>query len=187
MAILHQATLRPSKLELLQAYIPTLAELDLSPDTELALLGAYRFDDPAGDVGIETHIITASDGRTLQIPLTYRAAPLEGADDWFVATLEHSALGTRWVYNGFGDPVYRAELIRTIIEGDSQVKLEILTPDGTIERKNTVHVKGSGGASDATDVELHYVLEPGPQPASPHLAGTWPGVAEPVTMATIRF
>ena len=206
MAILHQATLSPSKAELLSAYLPHVDGLGVGGHDDLALVGAYRFDDPAGDVGIETHLIATPDGRVIQMPLTYRAAPLDGAEDWLITTLEHSALGTRWVYDGCGDPVYVSELVRTIIEGDTQVELEVLTPDGTIERDNTVFVQGSGSDEAAPaitsvvtsrsgttstiaeadlSVVVHHVLTPGPAPESPHLAGTWKGVDKAHTMATL--
>ncbi|MGC4856177.1 maltokinase N-terminal cap-like domain-containing protein [Micromonospora sp. DT4] len=70
--------------------------------------GAYRFDDPAGEVGIETMLVAAADGPVHQVPLTYRAAPLDDVDEWLVGTTEHSALGRRWVYDGCADPVYAA-------------------------------------------------------------------------------
>jgi hypothetical protein len=37
-------------------------------------VGYFRFEDPVGEVGIETHLV--SDGRAVyQIPMTYRGAP----------------------------------------------------------------------------------------------------------------
>lgn len=212
MAILHQAQLNPSKAELLRAYLLTMAGLDFAEGSELTPLGAYRFDDPAGEVGIESHLLATADGRTIHMPVTYRAEALEGAEEWFVGTLEHSALGTRWVYNGCGDPIYAAELTRTILAGGTEVKLEVLTDDGIVERANTVHVKGSGVAGSSVPdmtytgsarsgsdtaitigtmtVNVHHVLKStdslSTESASAgHLAGTWPGMTEPVTLATI--
>lgn len=44
---------------------------------DLTVLGAYPFDDPDGEVAIETHLLAA--GTTvLQVPVTYRAAPYSG-------------------------------------------------------------------------------------------------------------
>ena len=40
------------------------------------------------------------------MPVTYRDAPLPGADAWLIGTMDHSVLGKRWVYDGVGDPVY---------------------------------------------------------------------------------
>jgi hypothetical protein len=108
MALLYVATLVPTKVELLRAWLPTRSWA--GPDGSGAEpVGAYRFDDPAGQVGIETHLLRAGE-RTLQVPLTYRNEPLDGADEWFVGRVAHSVLGERWVYDGCGDPVYRAAL-----------------------------------------------------------------------------
>ncbi len=207
MAILHQAQLNPSKLELLSAFLPTVSGLDIAEGSELAVLGAYRFDDPAGEVGIEAHLLATGDGRTIHIPVTYRAAPLAGAEEWLVGTLEHSALGTRWVYSACGDPVYGPELMRTILTGGSEVKLEVLTSDGLVERENTVHVLGSGD-SDAIVPELtfggavrsgadtiitvgtmtvavHHIVDSSAATSLSCLAGTWPGSAEPIAIASV--
>ncbi|MDD0856964.1 hypothetical protein NHF46_02405 [Arthrobacter alpinus] len=78
--------------------------------------GAFRFDDPAGEVGIETHVV-AVDGKTYQVPLTYRGAPLEGAEEFLVTTMDHSVLGSRWVYDATADPVYVSELAAAILTG----------------------------------------------------------------------
>lgn len=45
----------PSKAELLAAYLATVEGLGISG--KFRLLGAYRFDDPARKVGIETHLL----------------------------------------------------------------------------------------------------------------------------------
>ncbi len=206
MAILHQAKLEPTKLDLLQSYLPTFSGLELADGNDLTLLGAYRFDDPAGEVGIETHLLSTPDGQTLHLPLTYRSAPLEEAGEWLIGTLEHSVLGTRWVYDGVGDPVYVAALVRTILTGGTQAKLDVITDEGLVERQHTVHVRGSGRqGSDPLEASpepaersgtdsvitvgkvtlvVHHVLNKGPTPTEPHLAGTWPGVTEPTTLAT---
>ncbi len=49
------------------------------------------------------------------MPLTYRAAPLDGAEHALLGTMEHSVLGTRWVYDGPHDPVYVGQLMATIL------------------------------------------------------------------------
>ena len=49
MAVIHRATLTPGKLELLAGWLPARP---WCPGVEdLRQLGAYRFDDPAGEVG----------------------------------------------------------------------------------------------------------------------------------------
>ncbi len=100
MAMLHQATLTPTKAELIAAWLP--GQPWFAGDAgAVRLVGAYRFDDPAGEVGIESHLVEVG-GRTFHVPLTYRGAPLDGAEAFLVGTMEHSVLGRRWVYDAWG-------------------------------------------------------------------------------------
>jgi hypothetical protein len=64
-------------------------------------------------------MLLTSGGVLYQVPLTYRDAPLEGAEAALIGTMDHSALGTRWTYDALSDPVYTAELLRSIVEGDT--------------------------------------------------------------------
>ncbi|QFZ23185.1 maltokinase N-terminal cap-like domain-containing protein [Saccharothrix syringae] len=82
----------------------------------LTPVGFFRFEDPAGQVGVETHLL--ADGPTLyQVPMTYRGAPAADVPaDALIATAEHSVLGTRWIHDGEADPVWRdlvLDLVRT--------------------------------------------------------------------------
>ena len=189
MAIIHRATLVPTKVELVAAWLPAQPWFD-GPAAEVRPVGAYRFDDPAGEVGIESHLLDVA-GRLVHVPLTYRGAPLPGAEEWLVGTMEHSVLGTRWVYDGPGDPVYRAELARVVREGDTQVRMWVETPEGREEREPTVLVRGSGAAdagapADAGDPEVVVVREPLERPDVPAtrtLTGTWAGQDAPVVLA----
>jgi hypothetical protein len=52
---------------------------------------------------METHLVTAG-GTLLQVPLTYRDEPLDGAEGALITEMQHSVLGTRWVYDGLRDP-----------------------------------------------------------------------------------
>jgi len=187
MAIIHRATLVPTKAELIAAWLPG-QPWGGGPVAEVVPVGAYRFDDPEGEVGIESHLVEAG-GRLLHVPLTYRGAPLPGAEEWLVGTMEHSVLGTRWVYDGPGDPVYRDELARVVREADTEVRMWVETPDGREEREPTVRVRGSGAAdADAADAtpEVVVVREPRPgltAPTDRTLVGTWAGQDEPVVLA----
>ena len=93
MAIVHRTTLTPSKLELLEVWLPRQewAEGTGSP----TLVGSYRFDDPAGEVGLEALLVETEIG-LLHVPMSYRGAPLEGSEDHLVGTMEHGVLGQRW-------------------------------------------------------------------------------------------
>lgn len=146
MALLHSAQLQPSKLELLTTWLPSCPWADVS-SADLELVAFYRFDDPAGAVGIETLLVRAGDGPVLQVPLTYRDAPDETLAPWFIATMEHSALGRRWAYDGCGDPVYVAALLRAIVTGGREAEL-MIEVDGRLEaaiRPNAATVIGNGG------------------------------------------
>ncbi len=207
MAIIHKATLSPSKLELLAEHVAGISELASHIDGDLSQIGAYRFDDPEGAVGIETHLLTSNSGDVLHLPLTYRGAPLEAAEQWLLGTMEHSVLGTRWVYDGCVDLVYLRELVRTILSGGQQVPEMVETDDGPMERPASAAVRGSGtdpGAPpvitearakregtqtqiilDGLTVTIRNALS-GPNPAgSHHLTGTWKTNDEPTVLVSL--
>jgi len=150
MALLHHAELVPSKLDLVSGWItaqpfwPSGAQ-----PASLRRIAAFRFDDPAGNVGIETLLLQcdAPDGTgvvSLQVPLTYREAPLDGGESAFMGTIEHSVLGTRWVYDATGDPVYLAELVRTVVTGGHEVELYYEENGERVVKPGDAHVRGSG-------------------------------------------
>lgn len=143
MALLHKATLAPTKRELMHAWLPgrpwfTGDVADLRP------VGAYRFDDPAGEVGLEGFLLGGDDRSVLHLPLTYRSAPLAGAEQHLVGTCEHSVLGPRWVYDGCADPVFVRELARVILTGGTESE-QFFEVDGRRElRESSATVAGSG-------------------------------------------
>ncbi|MBA8794291.1 uncharacterized protein (TIGR00369 family) [Friedmanniella endophytica] len=148
MAQIHRATLDPGKLDLVEAWLSRQPWATLAG--ELTRVGAYRFDDPAGEVGVETFLVRSGDV-VLQVPMTFRGAPLDGAEAFLMGTTEHSVLGTRWVYDGCGDPVWAATLTAAIRDGGRQAEELVETPDGPEARVPTVFVAGhppttSGGA-----------------------------------------
>ncbi|HYN98018.1 MAG TPA: hypothetical protein VES42_29605 [Pilimelia sp.] len=153
MAIVHQAQLKPTKLELLAPWLPDRPWFPAPAAAELERVAAYRFDDPAGEVGVETLLVRAGDGPLLHVPLTYRGAPLDGHDRWLLGTLEHSVLGRRWVYDGCGDPVYVGALAHAILTGGEQAE-EFVDAAGQLERREPgATVRGSGvRAGDLTPV-----------------------------------
>ncbi|WP_285727661.1 CG0192-related protein [Psychromicrobium xiongbiense] len=145
MALLHRATLTPSKLELIQHYLPSQPWGPAGAGAPLELLGSYRFDDPDGEVGLEAHLV--SDGeRVCHVPLSYRGAPLPGAEAWLVGTMEHSVLGTRWVYDGCADSVFLTAFATAMLTGGQQAE-QFVEVDGALEpRPSTAAVQGSGGS-----------------------------------------
>lgn len=93
---------------------------------------------------MEGFLLTDADGHTVHIPLTYRGEPLDGADEHLLGTMEHSVLGTRWVYDGCSDPVWAAALASTIMTGGTQAD-ELVDVGGSLERRDPqVEIRGSG-------------------------------------------
>ncbi|WP_406067917.1 CG0192-related protein [Micromonospora sp. NBC_01638] len=213
MALLHRATLHPTKLDLLAAWLPGRpwfarpTGVSAEPaGVDVVSRGAYRFDDPAGEVGIETMLVGVADGPVHQVPLTYRAAPLDGADDWLVGTTEHSVLGPRWVYDGCVDPVYVAALAHAILTGSGQAE-QYFEVDGRREVREptvTILVSGAGDLNvppvgavrrvvdedrtliDTDSVELVVVRRPGAGAAGAAgvtLSGRWDGQPTTVPLA----
>ena len=120
MALLHKATLTPSKAELMNAWLAGRPWLSAPGDARP--VAAYRFDDPDGEVGIETALLQTTDGSVVQVPLTYRGAPLDVAEDALIGTTAHSVLGTRWVYDGCGDPVWATAFATAVLTGSTQAE-----------------------------------------------------------------
>ena len=87
MALLHQATIQPTKLELLAAWLPGRPWSRVPEGAVLQRVAGCRFDDPAGAVGVEILLVRVGDGPVHHTPLTYRDAPLAGAEAWLVAPL----------------------------------------------------------------------------------------------------
>jgi hypothetical protein len=144
MALLHRAELRPTKLELLSGWLPGRPWYPAATATGLERVATYRFDDPDGEVGIETMLVRAGGGPLVQVPLTYRGAPLPGADTWLVGTCEHSVLGPRWIYDGCADPVYAQALAAAILTGSGQAA-QYLDVDGRLEpRPPSMSVTSAG-------------------------------------------
>lgn len=146
MALLHQAQLHPSKLELLSEWVSTRDWFVGDADAEFINVAAYRFDDPKGEVGVETILVRAGDGPTFQVPLTYRGAPLEGAESSLIGTMEHSVLGKRWVYDAVGDPVYLQTVATAALNGGHQAELVVATDAGRVVREPNAVVSGSGNS-----------------------------------------
>ena len=123
----------------------------------LTRVAGYRFDDPGGEVGIETLLVQAGDGALYQVPLTYRGTPLDGRDDWLVGTSEHSVLGPRWIYDGCGDPLYARTLATAIITGASGAE-EIESIDGGQERRTPTMTVRGGGTPDTVSPSVSTII-----------------------------
>lgn len=152
MAVIHRAQLTPTKLEALSGWLPRQPWSGLGPGAELRQVGRFRFDDPGGEVGVETILVRAGDGPVLQVPLTYRGAPLAGAEEFLVTRMEHSVLGPRWVYDAVGDPVHADVLHRAIVTGGTEADLRVAVGGRYENAPKEVTARGSGTAATAATV-----------------------------------
>lgn len=200
MAVIHHTVLKPNKLELLTAWLPSRPwYVGGAREPRLALAGGFRLDDPQGAVGIEFMVVNDASGphpTTYLAPLTYRGAPLDDAEHALVGTMEHGVLGQRWVYDCCHDPVGVAQLL-ALTEGRVQAQDQDVSETTDPE----VIVTYTGEHSPATDLtalttddqegtelttphgttlRLHRAPHPDPNsPASPppgaigHLTGPW--------------
>jgi hypothetical protein len=137
MAVIHDTTMSPAKLDLLRAWLPAQPwYLNSGSGPELTKAGGFRLDDPAGEVGIEFMVVTDRSGpraTTYQVPLTYRSSALAAAEDGLIGTSEHGVLGRRWIYDGTRDPVLVAQLV-ALVHGQAEPQAQNVshTPDATV-------------------------------------------------------
>ncbi|WKD31552.1 maltokinase N-terminal cap-like domain-containing protein [Streptomyces xanthophaeus] len=164
MAVIHRTTMSPGKLELLAGWLP------LRPwyrggtgGPQLSKAGGFRLDDPEGEVGIEFMVVTdtAGDGPvTYLVPLTYRGAPLEGAEDGLIGTSEHGVLGRRWIYDGTHDVVLVEQLLALLAGATTaQDQNDSGAPDPTVEVRTEgagvpQGLTGPGTVTDTADASL---------------------------------
>lgn len=202
MAVIHHTELKPTKLELLTSWLPSRAWYrGGAAEPKLAKAGGFRLDDPLGEVGIEFIVVadvSGPDPTAYLVPLTYRGAPLDGAEHALVGTMEHGVLGRRWAYDGCHDAVLVAQLL-ALIEGRVQAQdqntsdvpdLEVISSyagEGAISADvalpATDDQEGTELALPApqgTTLRLQRVLRPDPEGvsvaphrATGHVAGAW--------------
>ncbi|MEV8588972.1 1,4-alpha-glucan branching protein [Streptomyces sp. NPDC051180] len=200
MAVIHHTTMQPTKLELLAAWLPTRSWYTAADDgPRPAKAGGFRIDDPEGEVGIEFMAVadgTDDDAAVYLVPLTYRGAPLDGAEHALIGTSEHGVLGTRWIYDGAHDPVLVGQLA-AVLTGRAVAQDQSLTdtPDATVAvtlapgvdladarpvrvtegPDHTDVLVGAPGTADGPTLRLHRVLRGGPDtaPGAGRLTSEW--------------
>jgi hypothetical protein len=159
MAIIHKASISPTKAELLEQIL----------GGPVTVVGAYRLDDPAGEVGVEGFVVRTGTANR-HVVLTYRGAPLDGAEDHLVSTMEHTVLGTRWVYDGTADPVARACFERVLRGEQEQAPEEIWDGDQRVEiREPAVRLSVVAARQAESDALLGFVSDLAP--AQGHTSG----------------
>jgi len=205
MAIFHRATLTPTKAELIADWAPT-RRWGPSPSDPIEVIGSYRFDDPDGRIGMETHLVAAGEV-LLQVPLTYRDDPLPGGEDALITEMEHSVLGTRWVYDGLRDPSFVVMLAAVAMTGQGEA-IGMAVYDGRwYVAPSNVRIQGGGwtqervpvdgfalesddtGASvlhnDRFELTVFRRPQPGPRPKI-GLTATWDARDGTVVLAEVR-
>ena len=205
MAIFHRATITPTKAELIAEWAPT-QPWGLAADVPIEVIGSYRFDDPDGRVGMETHLVAAG-GILLHVPLTYRDEPLEGADDALIVEMQHSVLGTRWVYDGLRDPLFVVMLAAVTMTGQGEAMGMVVYDGRWFIAPSNVRIQGGGWTQERVALDGFEVQRddaaglvlrndrfeltvfrrpvPGPRPAI-GLTATWDAQPNPVVLAEVR-
>jgi hypothetical protein len=173
------ATLTPSFRDFLPAWIARQPWYSGAGVPATRPVGFYRLEDPAGAVGLETHLL--SDGSALyQIPMSYRGAPLrELAGDSqadpataLITQAEHSELGTRWIYDAVRDPVWVAA-ITELVEGEGSAATRSNDAVGPAAVRGVRYQTWPAGAQPA--IELNRTLVAGPRPEGPEVLGALMG------------
>ena len=205
MARFHVATITPTKAELIAAWAPTRPWGPSTADG-MEVVGSYRFDDPDGRVGMETHLVRAG-GTLLQVPLTYRDAPLEGGEDAFITEMQHSALGTRWIYDGLRDHQFVVMLAAVTMTGQGEALGMALHDGRWYVAPSNVRITGGGWTQERVPVDRFELLSdeasasvlrndrfeltvfrrplPGPRPPM-GLTATWDDQHDPVVLAEVK-
>lgn len=180
MAVVHRAELRPSKLELLATWLPGCTWFEDAGPIER--ISAFRFDDPDGEVGLETFIVGSGPMR-FHVPLTYRGAPLDGGT--LVGTMDHSVLGPRWVYDGPTDPVYVDVMRQAIVRGERDV--DMVLDDGTQVPRLDWWATATGSGAEPAAAALDLVVArqiPAESPThAPTMSASWLGQETPTVLA----
>lgn len=205
MALFHRATLTPTKRDLINTWAPS-RPWGPAANEEIDLVGSYRFDDPDGRVGMETFLATAG-GTLFQVPLTYRDEPLEGAGTAFITEMQHSVLGTRWVYDGLLDPRFVLLLAGVAMTGQGEALGMAVHEGRWYIAPSNVRIHGGGWSQERAAVdgfqlvsdqasaallrndrfELTFYRRPvrGPRPAI-GLTAQWDTEADPVIVAQVQ-
>jgi hypothetical protein len=193
MAIVHDTTLVPSKLELLSAWLPAQSWYHGAAEPKLSRAGGFRLDDPAGEVGIEIMVVNDVSGSapmSYLTPLTYRGAPFSGAEGHLIGTTEHGVLGHRWVYDGAYDPILVEQVLAFLSgEVEAQAQSDSNTIDPTVSHElsfigdfvttDALRIESGTEGTDVTGltlsnrpVTLHIVRVLGAAADEPHRAGS---------------
>lgn len=206
MALFHKATITPTKAELIAEWAPRQSWGPSQGDA-LAVIGSYRFDDPNGRVGMETHLVAGEAGVVYQVPLTYRDEPLADHDEALIAEMHHSALGRRWVYDGLRDPLLVVMLAGVAMTGQGEALGMVVFDGRWYIAPSNVRIRGGGWTEERVAVDGFVLRSDGPdgsvlqndrfeltmyrrpvtkEPPAIGLTATWDGQQRHVVLAEVR-
>jgi hypothetical protein len=143
----------------------------------------------------------------MQVPLTYRDEPLVDAGDALITEMQHSVLGTRFVYDGLRDPQFVVMLAGVAMTGQGEA-LGMAVYDGRwYIAPSNVRIRGGGWTQERVPVDGFELVSdeatasvlhndrfeltlfrrpvPGPRPEI-GLSATWDGQDEAVVLAEVR-
>lgn len=189
MSVVYNAQLSPTKDELIAEWIAKQPWFE-GDASSLKKAAGFRWDDPAGSVGMEHIIVRDGSGKHYLVPLTYRGLELDGGR--LITRMEHSVLGTRYVYEAESDPVYRHAARDAVRKGEPQSVVELHEGGEVTVREPTMDVEVIGGPGDLhhdeigdSEISVNYALDPSVT-AETGVRGTWPGQDEPVVLVTVK-
>ena len=205
MAIFQVATNTPPKSELIREWLHRQPWGPTS-DEPVEPVGSFHLDDPEGEVGMQVFVVRA--GTTLfQVALTYRDRPLPDAENSFLGEMEHSVLGTRFVYDAIGDERFIMVLAGVAVSGYGQALGFAHHEDRWYSVPDELLVRGTGMLThrvpvdgfrvdasteaevvlrnDGIELTLIRRLDDRPPPAM-GLTATWSGQPAPITLVTAR-
>jgi hypothetical protein len=155
---------------------------------------------------MEMHLVDAG-GLLLHVPLSYRDEPLPGAEAALITEMQHSVLGTRWVYDGLRDPRVVVMLAAAAMTGQGEALGMALYEGRWYIAPTNVRIQGGGWGLERVPVDGFELLAdgpveavlrndrfeltvfrrpaPGPRPTI-GLTATWEGQSEPVVLAAVR-
>ncbi len=202
MAKFHFATSSPTKHELLLTWLAKQT-WGPAPHTSTSIAASFHLEDPEGKVGMQVFFI-ATEGDTFICPLTYRDTPLDD-ESALVGTLQHSVLGTRWIYDGVHDPCLVMVLAAAALTGQGMALGWAKKEGRWMAWPESVQLHSGQRlsepfaadrfqlvsddryvmlADDQWEMTLPRIGEPGVPTIG--LAATWPGQDSPITFVTVN-
>jgi hypothetical protein len=101
---------------------------------------------------MEVHLVDAG-GVLLHVPLTYRDEPLVDAPQALITEMQHSVLGTRWVYDGLQDPRRVMMLAAVTMTGQGEALGMAVYDDRWYVAPTNVRIQGGGWGLERVPVD----------------------------------